>query len=96
MTATERRTLLKADLQLTTNANNDLLDFLLIQAKENMEIEGITDDGSSAYEGCLKDYAAYLFRKRAADSSGGKEGATAMPRFLRWELNNLLFKQKST
>lgn len=96
MTANERLELLKGDLQQTTNANNDLLTFLLEQAEKLMEIEGITDDGSTAFEGCLKDYAAYLFRKRAAESSGGKEGATAMPRFLRWELNNLLFKQKIT
>ena len=32
-------------------------------------------------------YAAYLFRRR-----GGEE--TSMPRFLRYELNNLLFSQK--
>ncbi len=50
--------------------------------------EGIKDDGTADYENCVIDYAAYLFRKRA-----GTE--TAMPRFLRWELNNILVSQKA-
>lgn len=93
MTAAERLTLLKADLQLLTSANDDLLNFFLNAGEAAIEREGITNDGSMDYEHCLISYAAYLFRKRAASTSGGNTGETAMPRFLRYELNNLRFSQ---
>lgn len=94
MTAAEKLTILKSNLQMLTSANDDLLNFMLEAGAAQMGIEGITDDGSTAYEAAQIDYAAYLFRKRAAGTAGGKDSDTAMPRFLRWELNNLLMSQK--
>ena len=95
MNAQERLTMLKFDLQMLTESNNDYLTFLLEQAEKNLEIEGVVNDQSAAYEGVVISYAAYLFRKRAADSSGGREGATGMPRFLRYQINNLIIAQKA-
>lgn len=80
--------LLKKDLQMTTKANDEYLDFLLSKAKELMEREGTREEDTNEYAGIQIDYAAYLFRKRAS-------AQTAMPRFLRWEMNNLLISQKA-
>ncbi len=95
MTAAEKLALLKTDLQLITSANDSYLEFLLTQGEAAINREGITDDGSADYSAACISYAAYLFRKRAADTSGGKDGSTAMPRFLRWQMNNLLISQKA-
>lgn len=83
-----RLVVLKSDLQLSTNANDAFLLFLLRSAKDLIEQEGITlDDNDVNCDLVQIHYAAYLFRRR-----GGEE--TSMPRFLRYELNNLLFAQK--
>ena len=95
MTAQENLTMLKRDLQMLTDSNDEYLSFLLLAAEGAINREGVTDDGSADYEAAVISYAAYLFRKRAADTAGGKEGSTAMPRFLRWQLNNLLISQKA-
>lgn len=95
MTAAERLTLLKLDLQQTTQANDTYLAFLLESAEASVAREGIQDDDSIEYDAILIHYAAYLFRKRAASTAGGTDGETAMPRFLRYEMNNLLFAQKA-
>lgn len=50
--------------------------------KEGIQLTDSTEDGM-----LIEMYAAYLYRKR-------KEG-TAMPRQLRWMLNNRLFSQKA-
>lgn len=89
MTDAERLAILKCNLQRSfTNANDTYLLHLLEAGEAAMEREGITDDDTADYENCVIDYAAYLFRRRA-----GKE--TAMPRFLRWQLNNILISQKA-
>lgn len=80
--------ILKRDLQMLTNTNDEYLRHLLELADELMQREGIRDTKSIEYEAAQIQYAAYLFRKRA-----GSE--TAMPRYLRYELNNLLFSQKA-
>lgn len=80
-------TILKADLQMMTSANDDYLIELLSAAEKMIKREGIKEEDTSEYTMIIVHYAAYLFRKRA-----GTE--TAMPRFLRYELNNLLFAQK--
>lgn len=87
MTEDDMLLLLKLNLCMTTTAYDDYLLHLLQASRELISREGI----------CLKDsvedceltiqYAAYLFRKRA---DGG-----AMPRMLRWALNNRLFSQKA-
>lgn len=94
MTDAEKLTILKSNLQMITSANDELLTFLLRQGGAALANEGVTDDGSVIYEACQIDYAAYLFRKRAASTANGKASETAMPRFLRWEINNLLLAQK--
>ena len=82
MTDEERLKLLKMDLQRPTNSNDDYLRALLDQAKAQILREGV--DLSVGIEGemVVIEYAAYLFRKRAS-------GDTAMPRFIRLQLNNM-------
>lgn len=87
MTDEEKLTLLKNDLQRLTSANDEYLSALLSQSASAIQTEGIVLDGTIECEMAVVQYAAYLFRKRAA-----KE--TSMPRFLRWNLNNILMKQK--
>ena len=87
MTDTEKLTLLKNDLQMLTSANDKYLSALLSQSASAIETEGIVLDGTIECDMAVVQYAAYLFRKRAANE-------TSMPRFLRWNLNNILMKQK--
>lgn len=99
MTDAEKLTILKTNLQLLTNTQDEYLNFLLEAAGAAMAREGITDDESADYNACQIDYAAYLFRKRAASTSGQggfapDGGETAMPRFLRYQLNCILLQQK--
>mgnify|MGYP004651972839 FL=1 len=83
-------TVLKQNLQMPpTNANNEYLKVLLKQAASLMTREGIVDDDSFDYYMAKIDYAAFLFRKRA-----NKDSSLAMPRSLRYELNNILWSQK--
>ena len=87
MTNEEKLILLKKDLQMLTSANDEYLSALLSQATSAIQTEGIVLDTSIEGEMAVVEYAAYLFRKRASTE-------TAMPRFLRWNLNNILMKQK--
>lgn len=84
-------TVLKQDLQLLTDANDEYLTLLLDFARKAIIREGIefpeTNEGIELGMAAVH-YAAYLYRKRA-----GTE--TVMPRYLRYELNNLLFSQKA-
>lgn len=89
MTAAEKLSVLKMDLQMLTAANDEYLSFLLQQAEKAVKTEGIiVKDGDTECEMAVIQYAAYLFRKRAAEE-------TAMPRYLRYMLNNILFSQKA-
>ena len=87
MTKTEKLVILKKDLQQMTTANDTYLETLLTFAEAAIQREGIVLKDDIECNMAVIHYAAYLFRKRA-----GTE--TAMPRFLRYELNNLLFSQK--
>lgn len=87
MTESERLILLKKDLQRPTSANDDYLIFLLQAAETNIIKEGIRLDEGIESDMVVIQYAAYLFRKRAGED-------TAMPRFLRLELNNMKISQK--
>lgn len=88
MVTDKKLVLLKQDLQLLTSANDEYLKSLLVLAEKNIEIEGIKlTEGDIADDDMVVQYAAYLFRKRAAPE-------TAMPRFLRYQLNNMLMHQK--
>lgn len=88
MTKEERLTLLKNDLQMLTSSNDSLLSSLLDASVEYVQKEGITlVENDIGIDMVIVQYAAYLFRKRASEE-------TAMPRFLRYNLNNILFSQK--
>lgn len=88
MTKEERLTLLKNDLQMLTSSNDTLLSSLLNASVEYIQKEGITlVENDIGIDMVIVQYAAYLFRKRASEE-------TAMPRFLRYNLNNILFSQK--
>lgn len=88
MTKENRLQILKKDLQMMTTANDEYLNTLLDFSVAAIEREGIVlSENDIECDMVVIHYAAYLFRKRA-----GTE--TAMPRFLRYELNNLLFSQK--
>ena len=88
MTDTQRLAILKQDLQLLTNANDDFLMTLILAAKNAIETEGIAlVEGNVLVDTVIVQYAAYLFRKRASEE-------TMMPRYLRYQLNQLLFSQK--
>lgn len=81
--------ILKQDLQMLTTANDDFLGTLLDLAAGAIQREGIKlIEDDTECDMAQVQYAAYLFRKRAAAD-------TTMPRFLRWQLNNLLFSQKA-
>ena len=89
MTDEERLTLLKSDLQMLTSANDVFLKSLIETAKAAIQREGITlVENDMDIDMAVVQYAAYLFRKRAAAD-------TAMPRFLRYRLNNINFSQHS-
>ena len=79
--------ILKQDLQRLTNANDDYLRNLLNLAASEIQTEGIKLTDNIESDMAVIQYAAYLFRKRAGTD-------TAMPRFLRRQLNNMLFSQK--
>lgn len=79
--------ILKSDLQMLTDANDDYLNHLINVAKEFIEREGIQLEDTTECSMIIVHYAAYLFRRRAGND-------TIMPRYLRYELNNLLFAQK--
>ncbi len=83
--------ILKQDLQLLTDANDEYLILLMDFARKAIIREGIkfpeTDEGIELGMAAVN-YAAYLYRKRSSTE-------TAMPRYLRYELNNLLFSQKA-
>ena len=88
MTSAEKLSVLKNYLQLMSNANDLFLSLLLEQAAEAIKQEGIILNESIQSDMIIISYAAYLFRKRAGTD-------TAMPKFLRYQLNNLLFGQKA-
>lgn len=87
MTADEKLAILKGDLQLLTNSQDAYLKTLLELGAASVKREGVVLKEDIECDMVVIHYAAYLFRKRAAAD-------TAMPRFLRYELNNLLFSQK--
>lgn len=81
-------TMLKIDLQIST----DKMDVYLLKgiqaAKSYIEAEGIRLSCSAGDGMLVEMYAAYLYRRRREENVG-------MPRMLRWALNNRLFSQKA-
>lgn len=88
MNDADKLVILKQDLQTLTNANDEYLQTLLSLSADAIRGEGIRlleNDIQSVMTQIQ--YAAYLFRKRASSD-------TVMPRFLRWQLNNMKFSEK--
>lgn len=91
MTQADLLTLLQADLNILSPDPTRLaqLNHLIEAALQLITREGVTlQEPFSAEDGQLVImYAAYLFRKRATGE--------AMPRMLRWALNNRVFSAKA-
>ncbi len=89
MTLSEILTMTKSNLQISGNMFDDYLSMLIEAAQGAIATEGITIDYTSV-EDCniVIMYTSYLYRKRLGDDP-------AMPRMLRYALNNKLFSQKA-
>lgn len=80
-------TMLKVDLGITTTAYDTRLTQYINSAKEMIVTEGVTLDTTDLEDAQLVVmYAGWLWRKR--------DNGDAMPRMLRWTLNNRLFSEK--
>ena len=81
--------ILKLDLQIATSAYDELLLQMISSAEGMISREGIVLDDKNAEDTQLVVmYAAYLYRRRRDENP-------AMPRMLRFALNNRLFSQKA-
>lgn len=79
--------MLKVDLGITTTAYDTRLTQYINSAKEMIGTEGVTLDTTDLEDAQLVVmYAGWLWRKR--------DNGDAMPRMLRWTLNNRLFAEK--
>ena len=89
MNTTEMLAALKIDLGIAGDAFDARLSQYLTSAQQSIRDEGIALSLDSIPDCNLAImYAAWLWRKR--DTGEG------MPRMLRWQLNNRLFKEKVT
>lgn len=88
MTDAELLKMTKSNLQIAGSTWDNYLAQLLTAAQGAIATQGITLD-LEKIDDCnlVVMYASYLYRKRADDNP-------AMPRMLRYELNNRLFSQK--
>ncbi len=80
-------TILKADLQIAVNRLDEYLLALIQSARRFITQEGITLSDSMDDAVLVEMYAAYLYRRR-------REENAAMPRMLRYALNNRLLSEK--
>lgn len=88
MNETTMLEMLKVDLGISTTAYDTRLLQYLTSAQDYIEREGITLNGEKVSDmNLVVMYAAWLWRKR--------DTAEAMPRMLRWNLNNRLFYEKA-
>lgn len=79
--------MLKVDLGISTTAYDQRLMQYLTSAKDYIEREGITLNGEKISDmNLVVMYASWLWSKRDTNE--------AMPRMLRWNLNNRLFAEK--
>lgn len=79
---------LKTDLQISASQYDDYLIKIIVLAKAAIKREGIEIEESIEDGMLVEMYAAYLYRRR-------REENVAMPRMLRYTLNNRLFSQKA-
>lgn len=81
--------MLKMDLGMMTTAYDQRLLMIIESSKQAIETEGIVLDPDRFDDGQLVVmYSAWLWRRR--------DSMDAMPRMLRWALNNRLFSQKAS
>lgn len=81
--------MLKMDLGMVTTAYDQRLLMMIESSKKAIATEGITLDPERLDDGQLVVmYSAWLWRRR--------DSMDAMPRMLRWALNNRLFSQKAS
>ncbi len=79
--------MLKVDLGISTTAYDTRLTQYINSAKEMIGTEGVTLNTTDLEDAQLVVmYAGWLWRKR--------DNGDAMPRMLRWTLNNRLFAEK--
>lgn len=88
MTNDEILIVLKTDLEIAVTSRDDLLNKLIDLSKAAIEREGITIQNNTEDGMLVERYAAFLFRKR-------REDTVAMPRSLRFQLNNRLLSEKA-
>lgn len=82
--------MLKTDLGIMTKAYDDRLGQYILSAKEMIIREGVSDlDTDTSLEDMqlVVMYAAWLWRKR--------DNMEAMPRMIRYAINNRIFAQKA-
>lgn len=87
MTDAELLVLLKANLSIARTTWDSFLLHLISVSKKEIEREGITLEDTPADNYLIVMYASYLYRKR-------NEDIAAMPRMLRYELNQRVFSEK--
>ena len=80
-------TILKVDLQIAVNRLDEYLLALIQSARRFITQEGIALSDSMDDAVLVEMYAAYLYRRR-------REENAAMPRMLRYALNNRLLSEK--
>lgn len=88
MTDAELLTMTKQNLAIAGTTWDTFLTNLIGVSKEAIAREGITLVDTLEDNNLIVMYAAYLYRKRFED-------VAAMPRMLRWALNNRLFAEKA-
>lgn len=76
---------LKIDLRLSTDAYDERLKAYLENAAEAITREGATLTDSAEDQMLVVQYAAWTWRRR--------DTGEAMPRMIRWALNNRIFSQ---
>ena len=92
MTEDDILAMLKIDLEISVTQRDEYLKNMIKLAEAAIKKEGINlgETNCTVEDGMLiQMYAAYLYRKR-------KEKDSAMPRSLRYALNNRLFSQKGS
>ena len=89
MTHSDILTMTKSNLQIAGGSFDEYLTMLIEAAQSAIRTEGI-ELNLEEIEDCnlVIMYASYLYRKRVSEDQ-------AMPRMLRYGLNNRLFAQKS-
>lgn len=79
--------ILKTDLEISGMSRDEMLGNIIDVAKAAITREGITLNNSVDDGMLIESYAAFLYRKR-------REDKIAMPRSLRYMLNNRLLSEK--